>query len=66
MFYVGHELTENSRAGLLNGVADIIFDQVPEAQARRAIDLTMAKIGLTDDTVENPPIRFITFTSESI
>jgi LacI family transcriptional regulator len=65
VFFVGHELTETTREALFSGVADVIFDQVPEAQARRAMDLLLSRIGLLEEAVENPPIQFNTITSEN-
>lgn len=66
IFFVGHELTETSRAALRDGVAHVILDQLPEAQARRAIDLMLWRIGLVDIEVTNPPIQFTTITSECV
>jgi LacI family transcriptional regulator len=66
VFFVGHELTDVSADALRTGVADVIFDQVPEAQARRAIDLLLSRLGLTDEVIDNPPIRFATITAENI
>jgi LacI family transcriptional regulator len=45
---------------------DVVLDQAPEAQARRAIDLILARLGLHDLPIDNPPIRFITFTAENL
>jgi LacI family transcriptional regulator len=66
VFFVGHELTENSAAALRNGVMAVVLDQAPEAQARRAIDLMLKKIGLLDMELDASPIRFITLTAENI
>lgn len=66
IFFLGHELTETSGAALRTGVADVIFDQLPEAQARRAVDILLGRLGLTENPVENPPIRFTTVLSENI
>ena len=66
VFFVGHELSDVSEAALRNGVADVILDQAPEAQARRAIDLVLVALGLTDQVVDNPPIRFTTITAETL
>src|SRR5262249_12055574 len=66
VFFVGHELTENSAAALRDGVMSVVLDQAPEAQARRAIDLMLKKIGLLDMEVDAAPIRFITLTAENI
>ncbi|TIS59244.1 MAG: LacI family transcriptional regulator, partial [Mesorhizobium sp.] len=66
VFFVGHELTERSTRGLHDGTMDVVLDQAPEAQARRAIDLVLAALNLHDLPVDNPPIRFITFTAENL
>ncbi|TGS82583.1 LacI family DNA-binding transcriptional regulator [Mesorhizobium sp. M3A.F.Ca.ET.174.01.1.1] len=66
IFFVGHELTERSARGLSEGTMDVVLDQAPEAQARRAIDLVLAALNLHDLPVDNPPIRFVTFTAENL
>ncbi|MER8439123.1 LacI family DNA-binding transcriptional regulator [Mesorhizobium sp. M1312] len=66
VFFVGHELTERSAAALRQGTMDIVLDQAPEAQARRAMDLVLATLNLHDLPVDNPPIRFVTFTAENV
>jgi LacI family transcriptional regulator len=66
VFFVGHELTENSAAALREGLMSVVLDQAPEAQARRAIDLTLKQIGLLDVQVDTAPIRFITVTAENV
>ncbi|TPM99856.1 LacI family DNA-binding transcriptional regulator [Mesorhizobium sp. B2-1-3A] len=66
IFFVGHELTERSSAALRTGTMDVVLDQAPEAQARRAIDLILARLALHDLPIDNPPIRFITFTAENL
>ncbi len=66
VFFVGHELTDYSAQALKSGIADVILDQMPEAQARRAVDLLLARLGLTDVAIENPPIRFTTVTAENV
>lgn len=66
VFFVGHELTENSAMALREGVMSVVLDQAPEAQARRAIDLMLKKIGLLDMELDAAPIRFITLTAENI
>ncbi|QPC91415.1 LacI family DNA-binding transcriptional regulator [Mesorhizobium sp. INR15] len=66
IFFVGHELTEGSTAALREGTMDVVLDQAPEAQARRAIDLMLARLGLHDLPIDNPPIRFVTFTPENL
>jgi LacI family transcriptional regulator len=66
IFFVGHELTERSTRALREGTMDVVLDQAPEAQARRAMDLVLAMLNLHDLSVENPPIRFVTFTAENL
>ena len=66
LFFVGHELTERSAAALREGVMAVVLDQAPEAQARRAIDLVLSRIGLLDVVVDTAPIRFVTVTAESV
>lgn len=66
VFFVGHELTENSAAALRDGVMSVVLDQAPEAQARRAINLMLKKIGLLDLEIDEAPIRFVTLTAENV
>lgn len=66
VFFVGHELTDYTRAALLDGVMDVVLDQAPEAQARRALDLVLHRIGLTEIKPDQAPIRFITITKEGL
>lgn len=66
VFFVGHELSESTRAALNDGIADVIFDQHPEAQARRAIDIILSRLGIIEFEVDDTPIRFTTMTAENI
>jgi LacI family transcriptional regulator len=66
IFFVGHELTPATHSAIESGTANVIFDQMPEAQARRSIDLLFWKIGLLEEPVDNPPIRFVTVTTENL
>jgi LacI family transcriptional regulator len=66
IFFVGHELTPYTADALRDGVMDVVLDQSPEAQARRAIDLMMRRIGMTEIEPDNSPIRFVTVTAESL
>lgn len=66
VFFVGHELSDATQDGLRDGSADVVLDQSPEAQARRATDLLLARVGLLAEPVENPPIRFVTITAENL
>lgn len=65
-FFVGHELTERSAAALREGIMAVVLDQAPEAQARRAVDLLLSRIGLLEVAVDTAPIRFVTITAESV
>lgn len=45
IFFIGHELTEETRVLLQEGVMAVTIDQAPELQARRAIDLLLGLLG---------------------
>ncbi|WDZ80002.1 LacI family DNA-binding transcriptional regulator (plasmid) [Ensifer adhaerens] len=66
IFFVGHELTDYTRKALGDGIMDVVLDQAPEAQARRALDLILRRIGLSEMEPDKAPIRFVTITAESI
>ncbi len=66
IFFVGHELTDYTRKALGDGIMDVVLDQAPEAQARRALDLVLRRIGLSELEPDKAPIRFITITAESL
>ena len=66
VFFVGHELSPATEIGLKTGRADVVIDQMPETQARRAVDLILHKIGLIGLTDGNPPIRFNLVTAENL
>lgn len=66
LFFVGHELTDYTAAALREDLMDIVLDQAPEAQARRALDLALRRIGLTEIEPNMAPIRFTTITAESL
>src|SRR5262249_24778301 len=55
--WIGHELTEDSRAWLKQGLMEMVLDQAPEVQARRAIDLVLQRIGFIDIEVSTEPVR---------
>ncbi|PDT80185.1 LacI family DNA-binding transcriptional regulator [Sinorhizobium sp. BJ1] len=65
ILWVGHELSEQSRGALRDGVMSIVLDQAPEIQARRSIDLTLRSLGLIDVEVSPEPVRFLTITPEN-
>lgn len=66
VFFVGHELSDATAAALGDGTMQVVLDQAPEAQARRAIDLMLNRLGLLDMAVDPSPIRFVTVTAESL
>jgi LacI family transcriptional regulator len=66
VLFVGHELTEYTGIALQEGIMDVVLDQAPEAQAQRALDLILRRIGLTAIEPDHAPIRFITITSEGL
>lgn len=66
IMWIGHELTDNSRRWLKSGLMDIVLDQAPEVQARRAIDAVLSLIGLLDADVDPEPVRFLTITAENL
>lgn len=66
VIFAGHELTDQTAAALRDGTMHVVIDQAPEAQARRAIDLMLAKLGVLASPVDNSPIRFVTLTPENV
>lgn len=66
VFFVGHELSESTTSALRESLIDVVLDQSPEAQARRAIDLMLRRLGLTEIAPDPAPIRFVTITAESL
>lgn len=66
LFFAAHELTDSSRQALRDGQIDVVLNQAPEAQARRAIDLVLHPLGLSDVPSDTSPIRFVTITAESL
>lgn len=66
ILFIGHELTDYTRVALGEGIMDVVLDQAPEAQAQRALDIVLRRIGLTEIEPDRNPIRFITITAESL
>jgi LacI family transcriptional regulator len=66
IMWIGHELTDNSRRWIKSGLMNIVFDQIPETQARRSVDLVLKRIGFIDLEVANEPIQFLTVNSENL
>lgn len=66
IMWVGHELTEDTRRWLKSGLMDIVLDQAPEVQARRALDTVLGRIGFLDFEVSTEPVRFLTVNRENL
>ena len=66
ILFVGHELTDYTREALSDGIMDVVLDQAPEAQAQRALDLILRRVGITQIEPDRNPIRFITITAENL
>jgi LacI family transcriptional regulator len=59
-------LTDDSRQWLKSGLMDIVLDQAPEVQARRALDTVLHRIGFLDVEVSADPVRFLTINAENL
>lgn len=66
IMWIGHELTDHSRRWLKSGLMDIVLDQAPEVQARRALDTVLKRIGFLDAEVNSEPVRFLTINRENL
>ena len=66
ILFIAHELTDYTSAALRDGIVDVVLDQAPEAQAQRALDWILYRIGLTKIEPDPTPIRFITITPEGL
>lgn len=66
LFFVCHELNDYTAAALRDALMDLVLDQAPEAQACRALDFALRRIGLTAIEPDTAPIRFTTITAESL
>jgi LacI family transcriptional regulator len=66
IMWIGHELTANSRRWLKTGLMDIVLDQAPEIQARRAVDTVLHRIGFHEVEDSSGPVRFLTINSENL
>ena len=64
--WVGHELTDDTRRWLHSGLMDIVLDQAPGVQARRALDTVLNRIGFLDFEVSTEPVRFLTVSRENL
>lgn len=66
IMWIGHELTDRSRQWLRSGLMDIVLDQAPEVQARRAVDTILKQLGFIDVEVNAEPVRFLTINRENL
>lgn len=66
LMWIGHDLTDRSRGLLRSGQLDLVFDQAPETQARRALDRVFYALGLLKTEVSDAPVRFYTITQDNI
>lgn len=66
IMWIGHELTDNSRRWLTTGLMDIVLDQAPEIQARRAVDVVLHRLGFMDTEIQMGPVQFLTITRENL
>jgi LacI family transcriptional regulator len=66
IMWIGHELTDNTRRWLQTGLIDIVLDQAPEVQARRALDTVLNRIGFVDFEVSSEPVRFLTISRQNL
>ena len=65
IMWIGHELTDNSRRWLKSGLMDLVLDQAPELQARRALDTILHRIGFIDVELSSDPVPFLTINAEN-
>jgi LacI family transcriptional regulator len=66
IMWIGHELTDNTRRWLQSGLIDIVLDQAPEVQARRALDTVLNRVGFVDFEVSTEPVRFLTISRQNL
>jgi LacI family transcriptional regulator len=66
IMWIGHELTDNSRRWLKSGLMNMVLDQAPEIQARRAVDKVLRRIGFIDVEVSADPVRFLIINAENL
>lgn len=64
--YIGHELSPDSRRLLQADAMHLTIDQMPELQARRALELLERAIGLSSGAVDHSPIPFRIATKENL
>jgi LacI family transcriptional regulator len=55
--FIGHELTDETRPLLRDGVMALVIDQNPEHQARFALDVLLHHFGYTEERWLQPPYK---------
>lgn len=65
-FWVGHELSPETELFLRERIMNIVIDQAPEIQARRAIDLVLHKLGIIQIPTSSESTYFNIITPENI
>jgi LacI family transcriptional regulator len=65
-FWIGHELSDQTRTYLRAGLMSVVLDQAPEVQARRSLDMVLSRLGIIDLAVGNEPVRFMTICAENV
>lgn len=63
--FLGHELTEETQRLLRDGEMTVTIDQAPELQARRSIDLMIARLGASAGPPVEAEIAFTLHTAEN-
>jgi LacI family transcriptional regulator len=64
IFFIGHELTEETSVLLRDGVMAVTIDQAPDVQARRSIDLMLARLRGAGPAISSE-IAFTLHTAEN-
>lgn len=66
VFWIGFEFDDLSAVSLRSGLMDVVIDQAPEVQARRALDIVMRRLDLIEVDVNADPVQFLIMTSENL
>lgn len=64
--YIGHELSPDSRRLLQSDAMCLAIDQMPELQARRAVEILERAIGVRTGEIDYSPISFRIATKENL
>lgn len=64
--YAAHELTPDSRRLLGEGALDLVIDQNPELQARRAVESIAIRFALVNKALDDSPIPFTVHGPENV